>query len=164
MPDHELQQYANALLTELCAQHPLGYIPSLVWRKLRVSAGLAYYETRQIALSGLLLTDEARLRDTLIHEYAHLLAVARHGKKAAGHGRCWKQAMLDLGAEPAVRHRYEVERNKPRQQVGYVCAKCGGTIVRNRRLPRKRKYLHTSCGGPIRFAWAREATPSVPTS
>lgn len=159
MPESALGGFAAALLSDLCARHPLGRTPELVWRKMRVSAGLARYETWQIVLSTLILTDEARVRDTLVHEFAHLLAYARHGRKGAGHGRAWREAMLDLGAKPEVRHRYEVCRNVRRQQVGYVCKRCGSTIVRSRRLPKKRRYLHAACGGAVVFAWAREATP-----
>lgn len=155
-PDFE--RLAVDLLASLCAKFPLGYRPELIWKQLRVTAGLAYFKTGEIALSSLLLTDEERVRSTLIHEYAHLLAVARHGRKAAGHGKAWRQAMIDLGEEPTVRHCYPVERNRARQSVGYVCSKCGQTLVRSRRLPRRRQYVHAACGGPIKFAWARTAT------
>lgn len=154
----DVTEYAGTLLASLCARFPLGYRPKLIWKNLRVTAGLAYFKTGEIALSRILITDEERLRSTLIHEYAHLLAVARHGRRATGHGPAWRHAMMDLGEQPTVRHCYPVERNRARQSVGYVCAKCGQTLVRSRRLPRRRKYVHAACGGPIRFAWAREAT------
>lgn len=89
--------------------------------------------------------------DTLLHEYAHLLAVARHGNKAGNHGPAWQKAMRDLGREPIVRHTYEVERNARRQQVIYKCTKCSKEFARGRKLPRGRKYLHAACGGPIRL-------------
>jgi len=140
---------AAAILAELTASHPLGYVPVLQWKNLRVTAGMAYYTKGMIALSRVLLTDEARLRRTLVHEYAHLLAVARHGRKAAGHGAAWRQAMLELGAEPEVTHKYEAKRNARRQQVTYRCKGCGASIVRARRLPRRRKWVHAGCGGAV---------------
>lgn len=148
----ELSLLAEALLAELCLAHPLGYEPRIEWKNLRVTAGAAYYTKGVIGLSRLLLTDEERMRGTLIHEFAHLLAIARHGRKAAGHGERWRQAMRDLGAEPEVYHRFpETKRNQRRQQVTYTCAKCRAVITRARRLPRKGRFVHANCGGAIRL-------------
>lgn len=147
----EMQARAEAILDELMLRHPLRARPVLVWKSLRVTAGIAYYRNNTIGLSRQLLTDEDRLRSTLVHEYAHLLAVERGGQKAAGHGPVWKQTMLELGEKPERTHCYEVKRNSRRQQVIYVCVRCGAQIVRSRRLPRFRKYLHVQCGGGLRL-------------
>lgn len=155
---------AAAILTQLCARYPIGYEPEIRWKALRVTAGQANTREGWIGLSAFLLTDRQRLEDTLKHEYAHLLAVARHGPKAAGHGPEWKQAMLDLGLEPVVHHCYPVKRNAFRQEVAYVCTRCGSRIVRKRRLPRRRTYVHKGCGGVVRFAQAIRLTQSVVTA
>jgi len=146
-----LEVFARELLEKLCREQPMGYVPKLTWKKLRVTAGLAYYHKHEIVLSSLVLTDEERLAGTLIHEYAHLLAVSRHGMKGAGHGQSWKQAMLDLGQRPLVHHDYIVQRNGTRQKVIYRCLKCGTKVDRARRLPRRRKYVHANCGGSLRL-------------
>jgi SprT protein len=145
-------------LKELCERFPLGYEPELVWRGYRVTAGLAYYRKGVIGLSYRVLKDESHVLDTLVHEYAHLLAVARHGPRAAGHGDPWKQAMQDLGQEAKVRHNYPVERNTPRQKVTYVCLRCGKPLVRARRLPRRKRYIHANCGGDLRLASVEKIT------
>lgn len=129
----------------------MNYVPSLQWKAYRVTAGMAYYRKGIIGLSPLVLKDEAAVLETLGHEYAHLLAVARHGTKAANHGPHWQRAMRDLGLEPKVRHTYQVERNAPRQKVTYRCLKCGASIDRARRLPSRRRYLHVPCGGDLRL-------------
>lgn len=154
-----LPQSAEFILAELSASHPLGYVPQIVWRGYRVSAGMAYYRIGAIGLSRTVITTEQQLRDTLVHEYAHLLAYHRHGKKGVGHGPPWKQAMVDLGAPPKVRHNYEVQRNERRQEVAYQCQKCGALLMRSRKLPKRRRYIHNNCGGPIKFAWARAVMP-----
>lgn len=159
-----LREAANACLADLCARFPLGYEPVLVWRAYRVSAGLAYYKKGVIGLSTRVLTDESHVIDTLIHEYAHLLAVARHGVRAAGHGEPWQQAMRDLGQEAKVRHNYPVERNVSRQQVTYVCVKCGKSFIRTRRLPRKRRYVHARCGGDLRLTKVEQITQEARSS
>jgi predicted SprT family Zn-dependent metalloprotease len=160
----EVVAFAETLLDDLFARFPLGARPKIVWKNLRVTAGMAYYKQNQIGLSRLILTDEARVRDTLTHEYAHLLAVHRKGPKAACHGVSWAGAMLEMGAEPRVRHNYEVRRNRRHMEVVYLCAKCGTRIVRPKRLPRKRRYLHVNCGGEIRFACYTAVTPPDGTS
>jgi len=145
--------------------HPLKARPAIVWKKsLRVTAGMAYFKVNTIGLSDILLTDEDRLSATLVHEYAHLLAFDRHGRKGAGHGEPWRQAMRDLGAEPQRTHCYEVQRNARRQQVTYVCQRCGAQIMRSRRLPRFRRYVHVDCGGGLRLASVKSVTnrPSNP--
>ena len=121
------------------------------WRRYRTTAGIAYYRRNAIGLSIYVLQTPEQVQTTLIHEYAHLLAVHRHGAKAANHGQAWRQAMLDLGAEPIVKHRYEVERNPARQRVIYRCLACHKEFERKRRLPRNRKYVHAGCGGGLRF-------------
>jgi SprT protein len=135
----------------------MGYRPVIVWKRLRVSAGLAYFRHGRIALSSIVLDDEHKVRETLTHEFAHLLAVHRHGQKGAGHGAAWKQAMHDLGAEPTVRHTFQVQRNQPKQKVIYHCLRCHKVIERSRRLPRGRRYLHRGCGGDIRLHTVEKA-------
>ena len=149
---------AQARLEQLCKEFPLGYVPEIRWKGYRVTAGLAYYKTWVIGLSTRVLTDEKAVIDTLVHEYAHLLAVVRHGMRAAGHGPGWQHAMHDLGQEPKVRHNYAVERNTSRQCVTYACVKCGQHLVRSRRLPRRRRYVHANCGGDLRLAKVERIT------
>ena len=129
----------------------MGYVPKVTWKRLRVTAGIAYYLRGEIALSSLVLIDEERVRLTLTHEYAHLLAVKRHGRKGAGHGPHWRAAMIDLGLEPKVQHNYPVQRNAKQQKVVYRCLKCGSRLDRARRLPRRRKSVHARCGGALKL-------------
>ena len=146
-----LIELAERLLDSLCADFPMGYRPHLHWKRLRVSAGMAYFRLKAIGLSVALLDDEQKLESTLKHEYAHLLAYHRHGRKGVGHGEPWRRAMHDLGVKPEVYHRYEVQRNTKRQQVSYLCQRCGVVILRTRRLPRRHKYVHVNCGGFLKL-------------
>jgi predicted SprT family Zn-dependent metalloprotease len=155
---------AESILDELMGRIPLSTRPVVLWKKLRVSAGIAYYRDHRIALSKSLLTDEERLRSTLVHEYAHLLAYERHGQKAANHGPYWQKAMTDLGEMPKRTHNYEVERNSTRQRVSYRCQKCGMEFIRSRRLSSRRRYYHLNCGGGLRLISVEKTTnrDSVP--
>jgi len=151
----ELERRSVELLEQLCREFPMTVPPKLVWKALRVSAGIAKYHPPTIVLSKSILTDMERMESTLRHEYAHLLAVARHGRKAAGHGRWWQEAMRDLGCEPKVRHSYPVERNQARQEVAYRCKRCGEVLKRNRRLARGRRYYHVPCGGALTLEYVQ---------
>jgi SprT protein len=152
MPSDALRAFADSLLQDLCVRFPMGYVPDLTWNpRLRVTAGVAYYKKGAIALSPKVLATEEKLENTLKHEYAHLLAVHRHGRRGTGHGRAWRQAMADLGIEPKVTHAYDVKRNKARQSVAYECARCGVSFNRKRRLPKTRKYVHARCGGDLKL-------------
>ena len=136
----------------------MSYRPVIVWKGYRVTAGMAYFRTGIIGLSRTVLQTEEAVRVTLLHEYAHLLAVHRSGARAKGHGPAWRRAMADLGLEPKVRHNYEVQRNEPRQRVSYRCVRCGAILYRKKKLPRHRKYMHLNCGGDIRLVHVARVT------
>lgn len=148
---HELELAAIEALDEAWARFPIDHRPQLEWRGLRVSAGLAFYELNLIRLSCKVLSTPDAVRNTTLHEYAHLLAYARKGRLGKGHGAAWQQAMRDLGLEPTVRHNYPVTRSQPRQRVEYRCIRCGETFTRTRRLPRNRHYFHRTCGGTLKL-------------
>jgi SprT protein len=152
---------AEHWLEELLARFPLKKRPKLVWRNLRVSAGIADYRNCEIRLSRTLLTDAERLRSTLLHEFAHHLAYERAGRTGANHGEPWRQAMRDLGEKPEVYHRYEVERKLKFKPHVYRCLKCGSEFRRLRRIPRNRIYEHVNCGGRLRFDRTETSPPSV---
>ncbi len=164
MPDPRMAELADMVLHDLCRRFPMSYVPHLVWRSYRVTAGMAYYRARTIGLSSIVLRTESALRETVIHEYAHLLAVHRRGERGKGHGEPWRQAMRDLGSEPRVRHTYQVERNKARQRVDYQCIRCGELIFRKRRLPGRRRYIHAVCGGDLRLLRVVRVTAAPPAT
>lgn len=156
---HELIAAADEALAWAMERHPLPAVPKIVWKGYRVTAGMAYYRIGTIGLSKFVLTTPEQVRETLLHEYAHLLAVHREGVKAANHGEPWKRAMRDLEQAPTTRHRFPVERNTPRQCVTYLCLRCGAKILRNRRLPKRRRYVHVNCGGDLRLHAVERVTP-----
>lgn len=151
IPFEVLQSEAEQTLRECWRRFPLKAPVKLEWRNYRVTAGMAHYRLNLITLSPAVLTTAEAVRDTVIHEFAHLLAFMRYGVPGKGHGLPWQQAMLDLGAQPQVRHSYAVQRNTRRQQVEYRCLRCGVTFLRARRLPTRRVYVHANCGGDLRL-------------
>lgn len=154
----ELRTFADTHLNHLTSQFPLGFRPRLEWRRFRVTAGMAYYQEGAIGLSIVVLNNREQIAETLGHEYAHLLAFYRAGRHGIGHGPAWKKAMCDIGLEPKVRHNFSVERNARRQQVDYLCLRCGVTIIRKRRLPGRKKYVHAQCGGDLKLLRVSQVT------
>jgi len=157
-------EVADRVLDEACARFPLNYRPRILWKGYRVTAGMAYFRTGEIGLSYIVLRSEEAIRETLLHEYAHLLAFYRHGDKGRGHGQPWRRAMVDLGLQPKVRHNYAVQRNAVRQQVSYKCLNCGAIIVRKKRLPSRRRYLHAACGGDLKLVKVARVTAPGPNT
>ena len=125
--------------------------PGLAWTGWRVTAGRADLKGWSIGLSARVLDDAEKTVRTLRHEYAHLLAVDRHGPAGAGHGRLWREAMYELGERPERTHDYPVARNASRQSAVYRCRRCGSEFRRPRRFPSGRRYEHLACGGLLQF-------------
>ena len=158
LPHHRVK--AEEWLAELSQAFPLSRPVSLEWRRFRTTAGVAVYNRNVIGLSINLLGEDERLRSTLVHEYAHLLAYDRFGRAGANHGPAWRAAMRDLGAEPIVRHSWECARNTPRTMAVYRCRKCKTEFRRLRML--RRRVKHAACGvlvdfvGKFQFAEKRD--------
>ncbi|HWA82162.1 MAG TPA: hypothetical protein VG820_01920, partial [Fimbriimonadaceae bacterium] len=62
---HPLSDMADEILREAMDRFPLSYVPVIKWKRLRVSAGLAYYRIGTIGLSSLILDTPEKLRQTL---------------------------------------------------------------------------------------------------
>ncbi|MBL8047318.1 MAG: SprT-like domain-containing protein [Chthonomonas sp.] len=144
-------ELAATTLAECWRRFPLRRSVSLEWRAYRTTAGMADLRRNVVLLGPKVLNTPEKLVATLRHEYAHLMAVDRHGLRGRGHGAAWTQAMADLGEPCEVYHRYECQRNQARRVIIYHCAKCGLQFQRRRQLPRRGKYLHRGCGGLIRL-------------
>lgn len=101
--------------------------------------GVCRYKVKVIGLSGYLtqMNEEARVRDTILHEIAHALA----GPKI-GHGPKWRQVCRSIGARP-VRCYVSVEVNKPKANYIGTCLVCSATFERLRLSRRVRN--ESSC-------------------
>jgi predicted SprT family Zn-dependent metalloprotease len=148
-PSQELERAALTLIENLVARHPLGYKPRLIWRPFRTTAGQADWSKGTISLGVGVIDCQEKLRDTVLHEYAHLLAVQRKGEEGRGHSPAWRQAMKDLGVPADVKHNYACRPNKRRQVVLYGCSKCHREFVRSRQLSPRKSFYHLGCGGRI---------------
>ena len=82
---------------------------------------------------------EAELRNTFLHELAHLVAFARAGRRRiAPHGPEWREACHDLGIPDEDRcHALDFQPRRLERKYLYTCPHCGTVIRRVRRLRRR---------------------------
>jgi predicted SprT family Zn-dependent metalloprotease len=95
------------------------------------------------------------LRETFLHELAHVLAGAR-----AGHGPTWRVIARGLGSTGERCH--SIDAVTSTLPIVGTCGKCGAVAARKARMPRAivtrrgvpvgvRTWRHRGCGGPITF-------------
>lgn len=80
-------------------------MPRLKYNKrLKTTAGRAWYDTNEIELSNALLWEHPRAFYVVIipHELAH--HIAKHIYSDEGHGPAWKSVMITLGLPPDTYH------------------------------------------------------------
>ncbi len=93
--------------------------PTILYDCVGTTAGRAS-SLNLISLNAVLLVENRLefVERTVTHELAHCI-VYRLKRGAAPHGAEWKQVMRLLGAEPAVRHDYDVSQAKARAVATY---------------------------------------------
>lgn len=109
--------------------------------------GSCRYRAKVITLSKTLafLNDEGQVRDTILHEIAHVLA------PEDGHGEKWKAMCLRVGAKPVRCYQDEEVVSPPRREARYQmgCGRCGWWADRFR-LTRK-KLVCRACREKVVF-------------
>lgn len=92
--------------------------------------------------------------DTLRHEVAHALAIARHGRDGSGHGPAWRAAAVELGANPSPygsREACEAVRKTAPAPYLLTCTRCEQAWERYKVAAcwRDEYRVHADCGGRI---------------
>ena len=109
-------------------------------------------------MQGLCLdnNEEEYLKNTIGHEYAHLVAFTYFGWKAVRgkpHGRHWKAVMRSLGLNPKRCHSYDTKPARKRREFLYNCPDCIKTTtvssVIHNRIKKGRVYRHNGCDSPL---------------
>jgi predicted SprT family Zn-dependent metalloprotease len=101
---------------------------SFVFDRSKVRFGKCDYRRRQISLSRHLveLNTEDEVRDTILHEIAHVLA-----PRGAGHGPVWRALAISIGCNGQRCYGREVVRPAPKFRG--ICPSCRHVIYRHRR-------------------------------
>lgn len=140
----EVMTLARTLMNE----HGLEHIP-LTLSRARKALGAARFRNNvpvELRLSKhyMAVLPEEQVRDTILHEIAHLLT------PGDGHGRKWKAMCRKIGAVPERCVTTELtaeERTFHRYAV--VCSGCGKHLGYNSRRWKGEK-IHTVCGGYVK--------------
>jgi len=107
--------------------------------RMRTTAGRAWWPARTIELNPKLkdFAEEEAWR-TLKHEFAHLLAYERCGRKQIDpHGIEWKAACTELGIPgEATYHSLPLKSRKMKRKHSYACPSCLAVIARVRPMRR----------------------------
>jgi SprT protein len=90
--------------------------------RLTTTAGRAFLESGKLEFSPSLYAanQEDFIADTVVHEFAHLVAYQLAGDK--GHGQAWKQVMIAFGVNPTRCHSYEVPKRAKSNTTQFKCA------------------------------------------
>jgi predicted SprT family Zn-dependent metalloprotease len=107
--------------------------------RMRTTAGRAWWPTRAIEMNPKLKAfDEAEIWRTLKHEFAHLLAYERCGRRRIDpHGEEWRVACAELGiAGESPYHSLPLKRRRMKRNHAYACPSCLSVITRVRPLRR----------------------------
>lgn len=96
--------------------------------RMRTSAGRAHFKQNLIELNKELLgRHPEHLEQTVVHEFAHLIAHAVFGHRlGGGHGYGWKRTMTILGFPADRCHDLEVsaDKRRPHKIRAYVKCNC----------------------------------------
>jgi predicted SprT family Zn-dependent metalloprotease len=130
-------QQAENLALKLMDQN--GLIPKWSFRfdRAKVRFGCCNFTKREISLSKSLtqLNDKTKVYDTILHEIAHALV-----GPFEGHGKKWKQKIMELGGDPRARYHHTEVVIPPRKYTTH-CPSCGKTA----QAQRKRKVACKLC-------------------
>lgn len=120
---------------------------TVVWNpRMRTTAGRAWWPSRQIEINPKLKElSETEVWRTLKHEFAHLMAYERCGRRQIDpHGIEWQTACCELGIPgETVRHSLPLKGRKMKRKYEYACPSCLGVIKRVR--PIRRAVACYSC-------------------
>jgi hypothetical protein len=132
---------AEELAWTLMGQH-FDYYRLDVWKfkfdNAKTRCGCTHWGTETITLSRnyVKMNEEAMVRDTILHEIAHVLVGPR-----AGHGPEWQAKAIEVGARP--KRCKEAEMPKGRY-VG-TCEGCNKEFTKHRMGDVDAEYQHNQC-------------------
>lgn len=146
--------FSDSGMTAWCREQAIDFgLPELarkvrvVWNpRMRTTAGRAWWPTRHIEMNPKLKDiSETEVWRTLKHEFAHLIAYERCGRRRIEpHGIEWQDACAELGIPgESARHSLPLKGRRMKRKYAYVCPSCLSSIKRVR--PIKKAVACYSC-------------------
>jgi len=156
--DQLIAYAARSMLPLVEAERLLQRLAALPVKRSHALQRLGSYVARggePLAIRLQFAQESQQLIATFLHEVAHACdhLSYQNGKpyrRAHGHG--WQAWMAALGQQDDVRGASNAlsTLRQQRLKVVAVCRDCGAEIRRLRRLDRRKRYVHTACGGALR--------------
>ena len=119
------------------------------------AAGQANYRQNKIRFNLDLLEKYTHefVEQTVPHEFAHLVAYQKFGRRIKPHGLEWKSVMIAFGVKPTRTHSFKVTPSRRLKRFLYRC-ECHGssyelTSIRHNRIQRGNLYLCKKCQSPL---------------
>ena len=142
---------AKKMAVELMAEHGIedwGF----EFDRAKVRMGAAHYNARKITLSSALVqrAEESTVRNTVLHEIAHVLSYLRYGPDGKGHGRKWKMVAREIGCSG---DRCHTEDTSAGAKYKMSCPGCGVLKAWHRR-PKAVQRKCRKCGTSYVSAFA----------
>lgn len=155
-----LERVRSAITRQLSRHHSeqlLGLLLPLQVRPSHALRSLGSYATRAgrpLCIRLQFCQSPDQQRDTLLHELAHACdhLVNQPGQPyRRAHGPGWKAWAESFGIDPRrTGHSPELAQlHRQRLKPVAICQRCGLVVMRLRRLPARRRFLHPDCGGRI---------------
>lgn len=137
--DEEMTSECVRLLTELRLSDLVNKV-EVVWNsRMRTTAGRAFWPDGKIEMNPKLAQiAPEEVRQTMLHELAHLIAYERAGRRRiSAHGPEWRQACADLGIPgESATHSLPLPGRTMKRKWRYTCPACGQGFDRVRRMKR----------------------------
>lgn len=135
-PDEQMTRLCRTLLRDLDLDDLRNRI-SVEWnRRMRSCAGRAFWPKGVIQLNPKLVgISETEVRQTVLHELAHLIAYERNpSRPIKSHGKEWRTACVDVGIpDEKATHELALPSRVLKRKWRYDCPKCDKVIERVRR-------------------------------
>ena len=130
--------------------------PEISYDLRGLAAGQANYRENKIRFNRDLLEKYTHefVKQTVPHEFAHLVAYQKFSRRIKPHGLEWKSVMIAFGVEPARTHSFKAIPSRRMERFLYRC-ECPNssyelTSIRHNRVKRGNLYLCKKCQSPLR--------------
>jgi predicted SprT family Zn-dependent metalloprotease len=153
-----LSQRIGDILKQLTKDHPrydIGTIRFETSGRMTRCAGLAFPSKRLIKLSTPYFSNPdnlSELRETVIHEVAHVLADSRSSQKKGRreiHGPEWRKVAQSLGGRGDRCHRMELSKDHQRPLLEGICSRCQQQMalgpIQHKKYHEGATYSHRKC-------------------
>lgn len=154
--DNALEHYFKILKRLYPEELRLWDYPQVSYRSMGGTAGRAFGDSRiEFSTDFLVNSTDDFIARTVPHELCHLAIEHMHPRRGIGHGKPWKNLMIELGCDPKRCHSYDMSKLRDYE---YRCEECGAVYHFSKRrhnaCRRGSQYIcnkNRPCRGILRY-------------